>query len=298
VLVTYIVVETIIILAARKDLPFKREFLQPLKNLLLVGALQQGLAFAATWISIAGFAMIGSKLAPFHLPDHWSMWIVGFLIYEFWYWVQHWMGHKVRLFWCIHSPHHAPDTMNMLVGSNHHFLESLLYFPFFFGFMTALCGVPVGVILVVSLIDVVWGSFLHISPAIIKRRYGPLEHVVQTPSYHRAHHGKNPLYMDTNYNSMSLFWDYVMGTRQVLRDDEPVTYGITRDVDTTSLMDVQFGEFKGLWRDVRNAPGLANKLRYLFMPPGWSHTGAHKTAALVKAEHGIKHTPFSKQPYK
>ena len=43
-----------------------------------------------------------------------------------------------------------------------------------------------------------------------------------------------------------------------------------------------FGEFICLGRDVARAPGLRNKLLYFVMPPGWSHTGDHKTAQVMK----------------
>ena len=104
-----------------------------------------------------------------------------------------------------------------------------------------------------------------------------MEYFLQTPSYHRCHHGKNLLYMDTNYTSITLFWDWVLGTLQPLRDDEPVQYGITREVNSESWLDVQLSEFALLWRDLKHAPGLRNKLLYLLMPPGWPHTGEHKT---------------------
>jgi hypothetical protein len=51
-----------------------------------------------------------------------------------------------------------------------------------------------------------------------------------------------------------------------------------------SFLDSYFGEFSGLAKDVAKAPGLKNKILYIFMPPGWSHTGDHKTASKVKAE--------------
>jgi hypothetical protein len=49
-------------------------------------------------------------------------------------------------------------------------------------------------------------------------------------------------------------------------------------------MDVYFGEIVALWKDVRKAPGIKNKLLYIVMPPGWSHTGNHSTAKAVRAE--------------
>ena len=62
----------------------------------------------------------------------------------------------------------------------------------------------------------------------------------------------------------------------------PPEYGITRAMTPGSFWDFYFGELYVLWRDVRSAPGVRNKLAYMCMPPGWSHTGAHKTASAVR----------------
>ncbi|MCX2979294.1 sterol desaturase family protein [Halieaceae bacterium IMCC14734] len=260
-----------------RQVSFRHDFWQPLRNAIAVTPLSSLIPLFGT-----GFmALAGHSLAPISLEHSWYMWIIGLLIYEFWYWVQHFLAHKVRLLWCLHSPHHAPDNISMVVGYNHHLLE-VPYMAFFLGFMPAVCGVPVEIIIAINVIDAFWGSLLHISPRVVSKRYGPLEHFLQTPSYHRVHHAKNPMYMDTNYNSMTLFWDWAMGTLQPLRDEEPVQYGITRDVDVESWRDVQLGEMALLWRDIQQAPGLGNKLRYMLMPPGWSHTGNHNMASTQK----------------
>ena len=64
----------------------------------------------------------------------------------------------------------------------------------------------------------------------------------------------------------------------------PPEYGITRPIKNGSFWDVYFGEFICLFRDVSQAPGIKNKLLYIIMPPGWSHTGEHKTAKQVRDE--------------
>ena len=125
--------------------------------------------------------------------------------------------------------------MNMFVGCNHSFLESIFYMPLTLGLLPALLGVHPIVIAVVSVVDAVWGNLLHISDGVVTRRYGVIERVLQTPSYHRVHHGRNVRYMDTNYNSITLLWDWMLGTLQPLDDGEPVVYGITREVDTSSF---------------------------------------------------------------
>ena len=261
---------------------FVHAYGQPLKNGIFIGVLENFLPAFST----LAFAVLGSQFALLDLGMEWYMWPLGLLIFEFWYWLQHWLGHKVRLLWCIHSPHHAPDTLTSLIGLGRSILE-LPYLGFFLGFMTALCGVPVEMVVVISIIDGFWGKFLHISPKMVPWRYGPLEYVLQTPRWHRVHHAKNVVYMDTNYTSITLFWDWLLGTLQPLRDSEPVDYGITREVDPESWFDVQFGEFKALWQDVRQAPRLQDKLAYLVMPPGWSHTGEHKTVAVQKQQLGM-----------
>jgi sterol desaturase/sphingolipid hydroxylase (fatty acid hydroxylase superfamily) len=196
----------------------------------------------------------------------------------------HWAAHKVRLLWCIHSPHHAPRGIHMAIGANHHFLESILYFPLFFGLAPALCGVHPVIAIAVNVIDSMWGSFLHISTDVVAEgRYGFLERFMQTPSYHRVHHAKNPRYVDTNYNSITLLWDWLFRTLEPLRDDEPVDYGITREVDTGSFWDVHFGEFRALYRDVRSADGMGEALGYLFRPPGWLPGDGSHTASAMKA---------------
>jgi sterol desaturase/sphingolipid hydroxylase (fatty acid hydroxylase superfamily) len=257
---------------------FWHAYAQPLKNALFVGVFERFIPLVGT----IAFAVLGSNYALWSLGDNWYVWPIGLLVFEFWYWLQHWAGHKVRLLWCIHAPHHAPDTLTSLIGLGRNIIE-LPYLAFFLGFMPALMGVPVEVIFVISIIDGLWGKFLHISPKLVPGRYGVLEYVLQTPSYHRVHHARNLRYMDTNYTSITLFWDWFFRTLQPLRDDEKAEYGITREVDSESWRDVQLGEFVSLWKDLKQAPGIGNKLCYLFMPPGWSHTGEHKTVSAQRA---------------
>jgi hypothetical protein len=115
-------------------------------------------------------------------------------------------------------------------------------------------------------------------------RLGPLNKFILTPSHHRVHHAKNPLYMDTNFCNLLNIWDRVFGTLQTEEIDVPVEYGITRKINPNSFWDVYFGEIVHLVRDIKSAPGLKNKLAYIFMPPGWSHTGDHKTASIIRKQ--------------
>ena len=88
--------------------------------------------------------------------------------------------------------------------------------------------------------------------------------------------------MDTNFCNLLNIWDKVFGTFQHEKREMKIEYGISRDVNPNNFLDVYFGELYGLWKDMVKAPGIKNKLLYIVMPPGWSHTGEHKTARVVK----------------
>jgi sterol desaturase/sphingolipid hydroxylase (fatty acid hydroxylase superfamily) len=247
--------------------------------------------FLSRFISIAAVAFcIGlfEKYAIFKTKFTWYWLIYGYIIWEFAHFIYHYLGHKVRLFWCLHSTHHAPQTMNLSVTYMHFFLEA----PYADVIRTSVCilaGVNPPLLFLIMAIDGTWGAFIHVGENIMKDgRMGFMRRIILTPSHHRVHHARNPLYMDTNFCNLLNIWDKVFSTYQDEETSEKIEYGITRPVNTRSFADMYFGEFVCLFRDIAKAPGLKNKFLYIFMPPGWSHTGDHKTAKAVKKEHGLR----------
>ena len=92
------------------------------------------------------------------------------------------------------------------------------------------------------------------------------------------------LYMDTNFCNLLNIWDRIFGTLEHEKLALPPEYGITRPMNPHNFIDVYFGEIVVLAKDVIKAPGIKNKLFYIIMSPGWSHTGQHKTAKVVREE--------------
>ena len=135
----------------------------------------------------------------------------------------------------------------------------------------------------IMFIDGTYGAFIHVGENFIKDgRFGFLNKIMLTPSHHRVHHARNPLYMDTNFCNLLNIWDRVFGTYQEEDQEVKIEYGITRKMNSGNFFDVYFGEIVALAKDFIRAPGIKNKLLYLVMPPGWSHTGEHKTAGIVR----------------
>ncbi|WP_295673019.1 hypothetical protein [uncultured Mucilaginibacter sp.] len=52
-----------------------------------------------------------------------------------------------------------------------------------------------------------WDVFTHISERTLKSgRLGILQYLLITPAHNRAHHAKNPLYVDTNLAAVITIW--------------------------------------------------------------------------------------------
>ncbi|MBU2907249.1 sterol desaturase family protein [Arenibacter algicola] len=241
--------------------------------------------FIGRFIAIAMVTFIIGWLQPYALFQTkmtWYWFIYGYIVWEFGHFLYHYWGHKVRLFWCLHSTHHAPEQMNLSVTHAHFFLEA----PYADAIRTTVCillGVEPILLFLIMFIDGTYGAFIHVGENMMKDgRMGFLNKIILTPSHHRVHHARNPLYMDTNFCNLLNIWDKVFGTYQDEQHDIEIEYGITRKMDSGNFLDVYFGEFVALFKDVAKAPGLKNKLLYIVMPPGWSHTGEHQTSKLVR----------------
>ncbi len=241
--------------------------------------------FIGNFISIAMVGLcIGlfQRFAPFQAGLSWYGLPYGYLVWEFSHFVYHYLAHKVRLLWCLHSTHHAPVAMNLTVNYAHIFLEGV-YADFVRTSICMLAGVSPPLLILIMIIDGFWGQFIHVSDSVLRNgRLGVLGKVMLTPSHHRVHHARNVLYMDTNFCNLLNVWDRAFRTYQEERDDITIEYGITRPLKPYSVLDAYLGEFYLLGSGMVKAPGLRNKLLYRLMPPGWSHDGQHKTAKAAK----------------
>ena len=222
-------------------------------------------------------------IALFQANITWYWLIYGYIVWEFGHFLYHYWGHKVRLFWCLHSTHHAPEDMNLSVSHAHFFLEA----PYADTIRTTVClllGLSPELLFLIMFIDGTYGAFIHIGENMLKDgRLGFLNKIILTPSHHRVHHARNPLYMDTNFCNLLNIWDKVFNTYQDEDSNIKIEYGITRKMDSGNFWDVYFGEIVALVKDVIHAPGILNKLKYIVMPPGWHHEGKHQTAKVVRA---------------
>jgi sterol desaturase/sphingolipid hydroxylase (fatty acid hydroxylase superfamily) len=219
------------------------------------------------------------RWALFHVDSSPLGWIYALLAWDLATWVYHFASHRVRLLWCLHSPHHASEDLTITTAWVHFFAEGWYTTLVQLAVLTML-GVPVPMLIVLQSFEVTWGTLIHVGERTLPTgRLGLLRYLIITPSYHRVHHARNPLYLDTNFCTLLPFWDWVFGTLQPLRDEVRLEYGVTRKIDVTNFFDFYFGELRLLYLDLKSARGWRETLGYLFKAPGWSPDNLEHTAA-------------------
>jgi sterol desaturase/sphingolipid hydroxylase (fatty acid hydroxylase superfamily) len=204
----------------------------------------------------------------------WSWLVLLFLEDHSYYWF-HRIHHEVRLLWACHVNHHSSRYYNLSTALRQPLLTPLTG-PIFWAPLPLL-GFPPWMILTAQAWSLLYQFWLH-TEAI--DRLGVLEEVMNTPSHHRVHHGKNVPYLDKNHGGIFIIWDRLFGT--FAREEVAVVYGLTKDIESFNPLVIGFHEFGAIGRDVARAPTIAAKLGYIFAPPGWSHDGSTKTATQLQ----------------
>lgn len=218
----------------------------------------------------------------FTLPPVWWVFILLFFADDFSFYLHHRACHGIRLFWAAHVNHHSSVNYNLAVALRQSWGE--LFHKYIWWLWLPLLGFhPLWIFTMMS-ISLVYQYVLHTE---LVNKLGPLEWIFNTPSHHRVHHASNVRYLDKNHAGILIIWDRLFGTFKEESEQEKVIYGITSNIHTYNPIEIATHEYKALWNDVKKAPGLINKLRYLIMPPGWSHDGSTKTSKQLQKEAGI-----------
>jgi sterol desaturase/sphingolipid hydroxylase (fatty acid hydroxylase superfamily) len=245
-------------------------------NVLISSVTIYGAVALWTWGYQHRFASLGQ-------PTRWWSWLLLFFAEDLCYYVFHRSHHAIRFLWAAHVNHHSSQFFN---------LSTALRQPWFtpitgpiFWLPLALLGYPAPMILTAEAISLIYQFWIHTE--VVRRLPQALEWVLNTPSHHRVHHGKNIRYLDRNHGGVLIIWDRLFGTFAAEDEQEPVRYGITRDLETFNPLRIAVHEFTALVADVRRARSLREAFAYFFAPPGWSPDGSTLTATQLR--HASEH---------
>jgi sterol desaturase/sphingolipid hydroxylase (fatty acid hydroxylase superfamily) len=218
------------------------------------------------------------RVLPLGQPLMWWSWLVLFFAEDLCYYCFHRSHHGVRLLWAAHVNHHSSQYFN---------LSTALRQPWFtpitgpvFWLPLAFLGYPAPMILTAEAISLIYQFWIHTET--VKKLPRPFEWVLNTPSHHRVHHGKNVAYLDRNHGGVLIIWDRLFGTFAPESERDPVRYGLTHDLTSFNPLWIAVHEFVTLARDIRAAGSFRAAVGYLLAPPGWSPDGSSLTAGELR----------------
>jgi sterol desaturase/sphingolipid hydroxylase (fatty acid hydroxylase superfamily) len=211
----------------------------------------------------------------------WLYWILLLILEDLIFYVEHRVDHYCRLFWAVHVTHHSSEEFNLTTGFRSSVLQPMYRFVYFIP-LVLLGFQPVDIVFMYSLTQI-YGILVHTQ--YIKKMPRWFEAVFVSPSHHRVHHASNVRYLDKNMGMVLIIWDRLFGTFQEEMPDDPVKYGLTTQIENPHHPGkIIFHEWINLGKDLKKNVPLLTKLKYLIMPPGWSHDGSTKTAKQLREE--------------
>ncbi len=186
--------------------------------------------------------------------------------WDFIYYWNHRLQHESRVMWAIHVVHHSSERYNLSTALRQPWADSLgMFVPY--GLMSLL-GIRPNLIETARQINLIYQFWIHTDTI---RSLGPLEEVLNTASHHRVHHGSNRRYLDRNHGSILITWDRLFGTFQRELEDEPVVYGLTRNIETFNPVRIATHEYVDIVSDVTGSTSWSNRLSYVLRGPGWAY---------------------------
>lgn len=273
IFILLILVEAFIDYRQKRNLYLKKDFIA--SQLMGIGSLVVGGGMKFLALLVYTFLY---QFRLFDIPYEWWAWLLLFFADDFTFYWHHRLSHEVRVLWAAHVNHHSSVKMNLGTALRQSWAEQL--YKYFWWCWLPLLGFAPMMIFIMQTVSLVYQFFQHTE--LVKKLPKPIEYVFNTPSHHRVHHGSNIRYLDQNHAGILIIWDRIFGTFQEEDEEEAVKYGITANINTYNPFKIASHEYISLFKDVRRANGLGNKLKYLFMPPGWSHDGEDLRARTLR----------------
>ncbi len=227
-----------------------------------LGVLDQLSGAFAKVVKIGIYTVVYELFALWTIEESLGSFIALFFLYDLCYYWSHRMAHTISLFWGGHIVHHQSEEYNLSVALRQSSTSFIWSFPFYLPL--ALVGFsPIQLVFVggLNLLYQFWIHTEHIN------RLGPLEWVMNTPSHHRVHHGRNPAYIDKNYAGVFIIWDRLFGTFE--DEKERPDYGITKPLNSWNPLYANVSHYIDLFRALPRAQSIKDGLHMLFGPPGW-----------------------------
>lgn len=257
-------------------------YLQQVSGLAYQVIFLGGYTFVQTHFSIQHFLPIDelasgwpitiSTAFPFvqlHVPVLMN-WLLVLVLADFCQYWLHRLSHEVNILWAGHIVHHSNEEYNYGVAIRQSFIEG--FYTWIFYLPLALAGIPWELFISAYSLSLLWQFFVHTQ---FVQKMGILEKFMATPSHHRAHHGKNDIYLDKNYGALFIIWDKLFGTFQ--EESEKVQFGITVPFKSVNLLKINIHHHLYIFNLMKKAKTFKEKIKIFFGLPSYLPAGIKPT---------------------
>jgi len=217
------------------------------------------------------FTKISNRI-PWQVPNTLAFMMLAVLVADFLYYWKHRAEHRVNLLWTEHSVHHSSQEFNLSTSLRLPWIGSYMNWIFFVPALGV--GFSPAQILFGHQVVLAYQYLVHTE---FVRKLGVFELLLNTPSHHRVHHGRNPAYLDKNYAGIFILWDHLFGT--FAPEQEPVEFGITSPVNSQNPFVINVQPWLELYKNIKQARTPKNFFQILVMSPG--HGCTDRTTSLL-----------------
>jgi sterol desaturase/sphingolipid hydroxylase (fatty acid hydroxylase superfamily) len=154
---------------------------------------------------------------------------------HYWY---HRLAHENHWLWRWHRTHHTTPSYHISIAFRENWLWLSLMPGLWWGAVMVYLGLGYEFIIGTTIVGAhnVWihngldfDRKLYRLP-VIGRLYSALEHIFQSPSEHRGHHGLGEGGVPFgNYGQLLFIWDILFGTATFPKDQRPERYGVIHE---------------------------------------------------------------------
>ena len=232
-------------------------------NSLSAGVLSRVTGILKALLPLTIYAVVFEHVALFSLPDTIWVWIAAFIIYDFFYYWNHRLGHEMSILWAAHVVHHSSEEYNLTTAlrqTSGSFLSWIFYLPM------AFMGFEPEMLLAVAALNLVYQFWVHTRHV---PKLGWFEWFFVSPSNHRVHHAQNTIYLDRNYGGVFIIWDRLFGSFQEELDDEPPVYGVRKALHSWDPVWMNLQVYSQLCKDSWRTKKWSDKFKVWFGRTGW-----------------------------
>ena len=186
---------------------------------------------------LSTFGARESAALPFSLGMV-AMTLAGYLAYEFGYWLDHYLKHRVPFLWAFHKVHHSAESLSPLTNFRVHPIDTIIFYNIAAlaigsteAFVNFLLGhqTPAFTIWGSNILILAGGILLtHLQHSHIWISFtGWLGRLLLSPAHHQIHHSTNPVHFNRNFGSTLALFDLLFGTLHMpSKRREKLTFGV------------------------------------------------------------------------